>query len=85
MPCAESLCCGTPVVGFEAGAPERIALGDYSDFVEYGDLDALNTAIHARLNQPVDREAVARQAAETYSDLTMAEQYLTLYRDLCAR
>lgn len=37
---AESLCCGTPIVGFKAGGPESIAIPDYSSFVEYGDMDA---------------------------------------------
>lgn len=83
MPCAESLCCGTPVVGFRAGAPEMIALPQYSEFVPYGDLEALNTALHARLDQPADRIAVSNMAAETYSDQTMAENYLKIYRTLC--
>ena len=37
MPCAESLCCGTPVAGFQAGGPESISLPDFSRFVPYGD------------------------------------------------
>jgi len=36
MICAESLACGTPVVGFKAGAPETISLQEFSTFVEYG-------------------------------------------------
>ena len=39
MVTAESLCCGTPVVGFKAGAPEQIAIKEFSEFVEYGDLN----------------------------------------------
>ena len=45
MVCAESLCCGTPIVGFKAGAPEQIELEDCSDFVEYGDIEALKSII----------------------------------------
>lgn len=41
MVTAESLCCGTPVVGFKAGAPEQIAIKEFSEFVEYGDLNSL--------------------------------------------
>lgn len=33
MVTAESLCCGTPVVGFKAGAPETIAIPECSEFV----------------------------------------------------
>ena len=39
MVCAESLCSGTPVVGFKAGAPEQISIQQYSEFVEYGKID----------------------------------------------
>ncbi len=34
MVTAESLCCGTPVVGFTAGGPESIAIDAFSNFVE---------------------------------------------------
>jgi glycosyltransferase involved in cell wall biosynthesis len=34
---AESLCCGTPVVGFKAGGPESIAIDDYCVFVQFLD------------------------------------------------
>ena len=44
MVCAESLCCGTPVVGFEAGGTESIALDEFSEFVPYGDIDGLQGA-----------------------------------------
>ena len=36
MPVAESLCCGTPVVGFKAGGPEQIALPE--EAIEYVDM-----------------------------------------------
>ena len=45
MVTAESLCCGTPVVGFLAGGPESIAIEKFSTFVEYGDLNAIKEAI----------------------------------------
>lgn len=45
MVTAESLCCGTPVVGFLAGGPESIAIEKFSAFVEYGDLNAIKESI----------------------------------------
>lgn len=45
MVTAESLCCGTPVVGFLAGGPESIAIEKFSAFVEYGDLKAIKASI----------------------------------------
>lgn len=44
MPCAEALCCGTPVVGFMAGAPETI-FKEAAVFVEYGDTEAMKSEI----------------------------------------
>jgi len=49
MTCAEALCCGTPVVGFKSGAPEMIFEEPYATFVEYGDLNALEKQISARM------------------------------------
>lgn len=79
MPCAESLCCGTPVVGFEAGAPEQIALEAYSSFVPYGDLDSLEEALRAWLGREVDREALAREAGEAYGSETMVRRFMEVY------
>lgn len=82
MVCAESLCCGTPVVGFEAGAPELVALPLWSEFVPAGDLDALEQAVRQWLFRTVDKEQVSRMAAGRYSRETMAQQYLRLYRGI---
>lgn len=83
MPCAESLCCGTPVVGFMAGAPEQIALEKYSEFVPFGDLDGLECALRRWLGrQDTDRQAIAREAKQTYSAETMAEEFMDVYRRL---
>lgn len=81
MPCAESLCCGTPVVGFKAGAPEQIALPEYSEFVEFGDTAALKAAINSWLfMRKWNRGLVADLAAKEYSSETMIEAYLDMYR-----
>ena len=44
MVCAESLCCGTPVVGFQAGAPEGISL----PAVSYTHLDVYKRQVYGR-------------------------------------
>lgn len=83
MPCAESLCCGTPVAGFRAGGPESIALRDYSEFVEHGDLDALVHCVKAWLRrESTDRERIAALGREMYSRERMTAAYLDLYRRL---
>lgn len=80
MPCAESLCCGTPIVGFKAGAPEQVALPEYSEFIEYGDLQGLEALVRKWLaREDLCREEIARNAAQVYSAQTMIQTYLNLY------
>lgn len=52
MVCAESLACGTPVVGFQAGGPESVFDGDYAKFVEYGNISKLEYVIKETLSNP---------------------------------
>lgn len=82
MVTAESLCCGTPVVGFEAGGPESIALPEFSRFVPEGDVEALREALLAMLERPIDRERLAAEARECYSSERMAREYIRIYREL---
>ncbi len=82
MPVAESLACGTPVVGFEAGGPERIALPAYSRFVPYGDGEALFRAVQDRLATPHDRVACREAAVARYAADRMTKEYLKIYGDM---
>ncbi len=79
MVTAESLCCGTPVVGYEAGAPETIALPDYSIFVPQGDRDALEAALNTALAADYDAAAMSAAAHKTYTPTAMTDAYLALY------
>lgn len=80
MPCAESLCCGTPVTGFRAGAPEQISLPEFGSFVEFGDLDALEAQLRFWLNRnDTDRNAVAQAAKKRYSAETMVNDFMNVY------
>ena len=81
MPCAESLCCGTPVVGFRAGGPESIALPEYTEFVPFGDVDALEGAVRRELETLRDARAIAA-AAEIYDAGRMVKELEELYGSL---
>lgn len=76
---AESLCCGTPVVGFKAGAPEQIALSDFSFFGEHGDIQSLHGMIYDMLLSQYDREIIASHADKKYSRVTMGQKYYEIY------
>ena len=82
MVCAESLSCGTPVVGFKAGAPEQIAVKEYSEFVENGDIDALEIVAHKWLNKNINSQDVIDKVNNRYSKETMYSNYLHIYEGL---
>lgn len=78
MICAESLCCGTPVVGFKAGAPEMISLPDYSDFCEYGDINALEKMIAEWICKEKSSD-ICLKAAKAYNKEKMSDSYIDIY------
>lgn len=83
MICAESLCCGTRVVGFEAGAPETISIPEYSRFCEQGNIDELyKNVIEALNDNSLERDEVSKKSVETYSRETMAKGYRHIYERL---
>jgi len=82
MICAESLCCGTPIVGFKAGAPEMISIPEYSEFVEYGNVDLLKTCIEKWLKKEIKNDTIINEAKNRYSKEIMSKQYIKLYKEL---
>lgn len=82
MVTAESLCCGTPVVGFRAGAPETITIPEYSEFVNYGDIDCLQTALFFFLNRSINKSVLSEEAREKYNVEKMYQGYLKYYREI---
>ncbi len=81
MICAESLCCGTPVAGFEAGAPEQISLPDYSGFVEHGNINKLCDVICKMIDKKINKEEISTLAKEMYSKERMTKEYIHLYKE----
>lgn len=79
MVTVESLCCGTPLVGFKAGGPESIALKEASFFVDQEDVLGLASAIKRMMNMSIDRNLLSEQAKEMYSARAMAKGYLSVY------
>lgn len=77
---AEALCCGTPVVGFKSGAPETVFEQPYANFVEQGDLDALEQAVIRALNNPMSPSDLRLYGQDTFSIGKMSEQYFETYK-----
>lgn len=82
MPVAESLCCGTPIVGFKAGAPEMIAIPEYSEFVDQNDVNSLLQTIRKFLNSDFDKTSISEEASKKYGRSAMAEGYVSVYKEL---
>ena len=82
MVTAESLCCGTPVVGFNAGGPESIAIKEFSRFVDYGAIDTLLRALDEMLQSPYSKENISSKSKKVYSKEAMGAHYLQIYRRL---
>jgi glycosyltransferase involved in cell wall biosynthesis len=82
MVCAEALCCGTPIIGFEAGAPEMICLPEFSSFVPYGDIGALKEALLTMLKRQIIKRDVSLKACQRYSCERMAQEYISIYEQL---
>lgn len=80
MVTAESLCCGTPVVGFKAGGPESIALMEYCSFTEYGDTRLVANNL-AKLVCG-GKESIASYADSEYSKTIVASSFLKFYNHL---
>lgn len=78
---AESLSCGTPVVGFCAGGPESITINEYSEFVEYGDTDAFIKAVEEFIERSVESNVISAGAHEKYSKNNMFKNYKKLYQN----
>ncbi|MBQ8907580.1 MAG: glycosyltransferase [Clostridia bacterium] len=77
---AESLCCGTPVVGFYAGGPETIAVPQYCVFVEYGDVDALTVKAEEVIRHSYDLTEISKVASRKYSKSAMCANYVLEYQ-----
>lgn len=82
MVTAESLCCGTPVVGFNAGGPESIALPEFSKFVEYSNYEDLVKSIRDMQAIRFDRDYISEKARDKFNLKVMARQYLDIYKKL---
>lgn len=79
---AESLCCGTPVVGFKAGGPESIGLAGYTKFVEFGDVIQLKDAVNYFTSISWNADKISKIAAKTYSKEVMTLGCLRTYNEL---
>lgn len=82
MVTVESLCCGTPVVGFEAGGPECIAKKEYSSFMKYGDMNFLIKEVKSFLDKNFDKAIISHESIKIYSKQEMTKQFINIYKQM---
>ncbi len=84
MVLAESVACGTPVVGFLAGGPESITPDGCARLVPQGDLGALERAVCEVLAEEINAVDIAARGADAFALRHMAEGYLAVYEQALA-
>jgi len=78
--CLESLCCGTPIVGFEGGGTAETAPDGYGVFVPYPDIVALEKALRRAMGGELRSKAdCAAFGKARYAKEEMARRYMELY------
>lgn len=85
MVSAESLACGTPVIGFDSGAPKEVALPGFGEFVPYPDVGALESLLlRVKTGETALRSSTEceRFARARYSKDSMVKAYESIYRQL---
>lgn len=79
----ESLCCGTPVVGFAAGGiPDAVVPGENGFLCAEKTADALLLGIESALQTHWDRKSIAQNAAKAYALDVQMRAYLQAYHAL---
>ena len=85
LTCAESLACGTPVIGFNSGGPLEVAPEPFGLFVNYGAVDQMISLIEKSVNGHLnlaDAKQCRVHAVNSFSNEMMYESYKSLYMDM---
>ena len=77
----ESLCCGTPVVGFDTGGiPEMISEGYNGFLAKKGDAQSLKEKILKACTWTWDNTQISKNAREKYSEQIICHEYLNAFK-----
>lgn len=79
MPVIESLCCGTPVAGFDSGGPSSISDSRFAKFVKFGDIDQLHNIVEELLHSNLDKSEIQKYSLKRYDILNMTKKFEDIY------
>lgn len=82
---AESLSCGTPVIGFDAGGPTEIAINNFGQFTVYGEYEKLKKLVCDSIEGKIlygDIDSLRNHIIDNYSKKSMVEKYELLYKEI---
>lgn len=79
--CLEAMCCGTPIVGIDAGGTKETAPPPFGTFCMMGDIDGLEKAIRNYLAVDKPAKAIRDMGCRLYDKKVMYKSYLELYQD----
>lgn len=82
MVIVESLLCGTKVVAFECGGPDKCYSKEFVTFVKQNDFLSMKQAILNYVSQNYDKELISKKTSLLYSKEIMADNYLDGYMRL---
>ena len=80
--CLEAQCCGTPIVGFDAGGTKETLLTSEQNVVSYGDIDSLYEKIIKMLAIDKNKQNISQMAEKVYSKERMIANYLNVYSQI---
>ncbi len=80
LTCAEALCCGAPIAGFKCDAPETVFMSPWAEFVDYGDLEGLETIVYVQLRRK--RTDISEYGLREFSINRMCSSYVKKYMEL---
>lgn len=79
---AESLSCGTPVIGFDAGGPTEIAINNFGRFTVNGDYEKLKELVYDSIEGNItygSKDLLRNHIINNYSLKAMVKKYENLY------
>lgn len=76
----ESICCGTPVVGFDVGGTKETVPEPFGLFCKYGDIRQLSLNLNKMLSTSIDKKQL-NIIRDFYNNERMCKEYISVYKD----